>query len=208
MKKLLLALTLFATPAWAQTSQVDFRGYALGSSIDEFRARPTPPGWLGGTTQALCSDTDQSQGWLNPSPDMAQAGVVNCGFVQEIGGSTVRAGMPLTPLEHEATLEFGFHNGRLFRVETYMDSNVSAAILEALTAKFGTSTSTSVGRFQTQAGAVFPQNIEVWRRGGQTVTMTTPDLTTQRMSVIYLDEGVAAEVERLARAARNPAAIM
>jgi hypothetical protein len=139
---------------------------------------------------------------------MAQAGVVNCGFVQEIGGSTVRAGMPLTPLDHEATLEFGFHNRRLFRVETYMDSNVSTSILEALTAKFGPPTSTREGRFQTGAGAVFPQNIVMWRHGRQTVTLTTPDLTTQRMSVIYLDEGVAAEVERLARTARNPATIM
>lgn len=208
MKKLLLAFALVSPPAWAQTSSIDFRGYALGSSIDEFRAHPTPSGWQGGLTQAACSDTDQNQRWLRPSPDMLQAGVINCGFVEEIGGSVVRAAMPLAPLDHRATVELSFHNRRLYRIETYMGAEISGAILEALTAKFGPPTSTTNGQFQTQAGAVFPQTITVWRRGRQTATLTLPDETTRLMSVIYLDGGEAAEVERLARAARNPAAIM
>jgi hypothetical protein len=143
-----------------------------------------------------------------PSHDLVEAGVVNCGYVEQIGSSTVRASIPLTPLDHEATVRFSFHDGRMFQIETYMDSDVSPSIAEALTAKFGAPSSKRTGQFQTRAGAVFPQAVIVWRRGSQTVTMTTPDLTTERMSVIYVDESVAAEVEKRARLARNPAAVM
>lgn len=206
MRTVILAFALTASPAAAQS--FDFRGYALGSTVDEFRARPAPSGWRGGSTHAVCSDNETNQSWLTPSSDLVAAGVVNCGFVERIGTSIVRAGMPLTPLDHSATVRFSFYEDRLFRIETYMDAFVAGAIEEALTAKFGRPTMMNEGRFQTRAGAVFPQMVHVWRRDLQSVTMTTPDLTTERMSVIYLDEAAAADVELRAQVARNPAAVM
>lgn len=200
--------TVFLTWTGPAISQIDFRGYALGETIDEFRTRPTPSGYKGAETRVICTDTDRSQSWLIPSPDIEKAGVVSCGFVEQIGSSTVRAGMPLTPLDHSASIQFQFHSGRLYRIDTVMDATVSEAIDEALTAKHGAPTTAKTEQFQTRSGAVFPQLVKSWRSGDQSVTLSTPDLTTERMSVIYLDEKAAAEVESLARKARNPASIM
>lgn len=189
-------------------AQVDFRGLPLGTTLEEFKTRATPAGFRGGPTRVICTDTDRSQSWLTPPTDLIQAGVIACGYVEEIGRSTVRAGVPLSPLNKEATVEFRFHGGRLYFIETYMDFSASPFIEEALTAKYGAPTTTRNEEFQTRSGAVFPQMVKTWKRGQQTATLTAPDLTTERMSVIYSDETVSNEVERLAKAARNPSAIM
>jgi hypothetical protein len=199
------ALLAVATPA---SAQLDFRGYALGITIEEFRARETPAGWKGGPTRVACSDTDPTLSWLAPLPEETRAGVVNCGFVENIGSSTVRAGLPMRPLDTSATVKFHFHEGRLYFIETYMDAIHSETIDEALLAKLGPSPKVEERPFQTKAGAVFPQIVKTWRRGTEVAIMSTPDLTTQRMSVYYIDETVSGEVRAKVRASRDPASIM
>ena len=188
--------------AAAPPAPVDFRGYELGSPLEEFRSRPAPVG-----SQPICSD-NSSHDWLQPTAGMAQAGVVMCSFEEQIGSSRVRAGIPLSPSPYSATVEFYFFEGRLFRIDAYMDAPAAGTIEEALTARFGNAVESRQSTFQTRAGAVFPQAIIVWRHGTQTVTLTAPDLTTQRMSVIYVDVPSSQRVARRVREIADPARIM
>lgn len=199
------ALLAIAAPA---SAQLDFRGYALGMTIEEFRAREAPPGWEGRPTRVVCSDTDPGLTWLAPPDGYSEAGVVNCSFTQSIGRSETRADLPMKPLDASATVNFHFYSGRLYFIETYMDAIHARTIDEALLAKLGPDPVTEERPFQTRAGAVFPQIVKKWRRGEQVAIMSTPDLTTQRMSVYYMDEAAAGEVRARVKAARDPASIM
>jgi hypothetical protein len=199
------AIAVMASPA---TAQMDFRGYTLGMTIEEFRGRETPVGWRGGPTRLACSDTDPGLTWLTPPDGYSEAGVISCSFVQTIGSSETRADLPMKPLDTSATVEFHFHDGRLYFIEVYMDAIHARAIDEALLAKLGPDPLTEERPFQTRAGAVFPQIVKTWRRGEQAAIMSTPDLTTQRMSVHYMDERASDEIRARIKAARNPASIM
>lgn len=199
------ALLAISVPAAAQ---MDFRGYALGMTIEEFRARQTPPGWRDRPTRVACSDTDPKLSWLAPPDGYAEAGVIQCSFVSDSGYGPSREDFPLTPSKASATVAFSFYQRRLYFIETYMDAIHSATIDEALLAKLGPNPKVEEGKFQTRAGAVFPQIVKTWRQGDQIAVMTTPDLTTQRMSVHYMDEKAAAEVQAKVRASRDPASIM
>lgn len=193
---------LAAIVAGASPGAVDFRGHELGSSLEMFRSGPAPAG-----SRPVCSN-DSNHDWLRPAEGMAQAGVVICSFEEQIGSSRVRADMPLSPSPYSATVEFYFHEGRLFRIEAYLDAPAAATIEEALTAKLGNAAEARQATFQTKAGAVFPQAVRVWRRGTQTVTLTAPDLTTQRMSVIYVDVPASERLAQRVRQIVDPAKVM
>jgi hypothetical protein len=189
--------------AAALAQPTTLKDYALGTSLADFKGRPAPASnWPGQTlpVRVACTDDGQQRSWLSERGP----GWVGCGFEQNYSSDRwVRNGLSLST-DVSATVEFYFYESKLAVIEVYVDAPHSALMEESLVGKFGTPAKIQSRDFQVRSGAIFPQRVVTWRNGDDEIVMRAPDLTTQRMSVIYADTAAAAK----AAAARKPAAIL
>jgi hypothetical protein len=196
---------LFAA-ALSAAQSTTMKDYALGTGLADFKARPAPPSdWIDGKVLPVrvgCSDdgVQRRVGWLTSRGP----GWVMCGFEQNYApGEWVRNGLALSP-DVPATVEFQFFESKLAIIGVYVDATHASVMEESLGSKFGAPAKTETRDFQVKSGAVFPQRVVTWKNGTDEIVLKAPDLTTQRMSVTYVDTVATAKAE----AARQPASIL
>lgn len=189
-----------------------YRNADLGITLAEWRALPFPGS--GPSVRALCSDTEPDA--LAPGGRVElylpaidkRLGIVRCVYfsARQIGQQTLWDAAAIdigTSPYGFYGVQYDFFAGRLFRI--YGETNIAAAdhAQEGLVARFGRPASAARDFVQNRMGGQFPRIISVWRRGSNSVTLSSPGGDrVDRFSVTYIDERAAARVQ----AARDQAA--
>lgn len=179
-----------AAPVTAAVAPLAFQDFTLGMDLDAAKGVKLPPDKYGSRFVA-CTDDPTKPAGLSPVDVEASAGIVRCWPSQFIGSSIVRSELKLSD-EISATTELVFLNGKLVRIEAIMDEMHSSTILDALSMKYGAPVMTN-GRAGNAYGATWEKLIYNWSLGPNAIRFTTPDLTSERMSVIYRDVRGSAE---------------
>lgn len=170
-----------------------FKVYWLGMSLDDFR-RQSVPHPDGATIEKTCDiDKLNSPRLFAHVRQRINAGVVTCTIPQII----------LT--ERYATYDssYRFLDGRLAEINFQTNINAHRAIVDGLTARYGTGTS-QVLKLQNAFGSEVSGTVTTWTRNGQLIEVRAPDGDVRTVGYRATDIVMGAETERRS----NPPAAM
>jgi hypothetical protein len=161
------------------------KGYALGMSLDAFKKRPAPRDLSGGT-RVLCSDDPARQAALGPALTPRFSGETVCGF-QLLRGGKWEPGQLMLDATHGATVTFHFFKGALVQIESQEDAALSDAIIQSLTTQYGQPKQVNKTTSQSISNEIRTQINVTWLNGVDSIVVISPNLGTDRMSLIYTD---------------------
>lgn len=218
-----LALVSASVASGAGPVNFDFKGVPLGTSLQEFRARPHPDGKpnttvactgekvkMIGKTAFTVSETDVY------NSDEKAAGVIKCVWVQSVDdpatystkGSVVS--LALASSGYGARYySFSFvpdpSDGslRLYEIMAESNRNAFSSVVDALTSKYGKPT-ISTDQVQNKMGASFTQTTVLWSNANQSLVAQDRFAKIDDMVIIVTDERLAKPVKD-AEAARKAA---
>jgi hypothetical protein len=197
---LLAAAGAVQAAAAESAKPVGFQSYQIGISLDAARALPIAPDPRWGRIWMKCTDEPDAPASLRRSLSATETelSVVKCWPVQSIGGSMVRAGIDLGS-DIEATIEFSFAGGKLYRIETFYDFVHRATMSDALSARYGKATTTEIDAVGNRFGANVPRETKIWELSSGRIVYEAPALNLERMAVTYSDPAIADGIAKKSR---------
>ena len=202
MRAALLAFVLLAAPnAVAQSppgESFDFKGVALGITLDEMRAL-RPADARAASARVICSGDPEvgaiGYAQIHVSREEQAAGVRRCAYYGPSypGSSFVDiVGLNMGGGDYAAyDYQFDFFpdassgEPRLYRIVLTTNVGATRDVLPALRDRFGPPSDTRSEPVQNRMGAQFDRVITRWQRSDASLTVVAPSGRLDRMSVAY-----------------------
>jgi len=194
----LIALALVVgTPTMAAAQEpFDFKGIALGITLEEMRAtRADDP--RAANANVVCTGDPEvgpiSYLEVHLSEAETAAGIRRCAYFDQprYPGLSQLAYLGIGSDWAAVDYEFDFFpdpatgGHRLFRIALVTNVGARRFVYDALTEKFGSPDDLSSEPVQNRMGASFERAVMRWNRPNATLTVTAPSSRLDRMSVIY-----------------------
>jgi hypothetical protein len=160
-----------------------FRGASLGMGLEAWRASPLPAQLFHSARAACSSDQDAPRALsLDLAASEIKGGLVVCSYMDLATGGWV--GQRIEESEFTSAAYY-FLNGALIEIELVAVVDAHPAVVDGITGKYGPPRSVQRDIFQTQSGSTFPRVQMRWVAPDEEIVLTTPDLRSDRMTVIY-----------------------
>jgi len=217
MRTLVLAFCALASTAGAQEpvrpAPFDFKGVALGISIDEMRqtrtadesARPARLVCTGDDVVTVISFLQ-----IHVEGAEAELGVRRCAYFQPPQSPQSDLGIiAFLSMGGDEFASYTYHfdffadpatgEYRLYRIWLLTSADAEHDIVAALRDKFGAAARTTTDAVQTGFGAIIPRRSTTWRNAVSSITVQSPHGQLDEMVVVYRLTALADHVDDLVR---------
>jgi hypothetical protein len=204
------ALLLASLPSVAQPTSPWPEAYArrdfkLGISISDFRQMPHPDQKESPNAFPVCAGDPNAMGYpyesdLEVAADWRTAGVTKCSYFYKSGPSVYEAGIKMGDLN--STTSFYFISGeggsepRLFMILSGGPSQTYAELTNIFATALGKPAKVTNEPFQTRAGAIFENEVTVWKNASSQVEIRRFGVTTMVLQVKHTLNSLASLFER------------
>lgn len=192
-----LSLVELSSPSSPWPDAFSRRSYKLGITISQFRSLPFPDwgdrqGWP--NAYPVCTDEARSKVHdffrLDVSVDWKDAGVVECKFFADDGSMGIQeAALKMGSLYSTTTFLFIPEDGkvepRLFLIKSVSGSDSYQDLKSTFAAAFGKPSKITQEPAQTEAGAVFSNEITTWENPSSTIEIARYGETINLLQVTY-----------------------